>query len=135
MPDEKLSILRNLQEKGHTVTMIGDGINDAPALRQAHVGIAMGGMGMEPAIQAADIVLMSDNLEQVIFLYDLAHATMRTVKQNLIIGFALTHAVGIILALLAYLSPIQAALFHAVPDFLILLNAARLVKFSPGEKS
>ncbi len=129
MPDEKLEMLKTLQEEGHWVTMIGDGINDAPALRQAHVGIAMGCMGMEPAIQAADIVLMSDNLDQIVFLYDLAHATMRTVKQNLIIGFALTHTVGIIFALLAYLTPIQAALFHAVPDFLILLNAARLVRF------
>lgn len=129
MPDEKLAMLKSLQQEGHTVTMIGDGINDAPALRQAHVGIAIGGMGMEPAIQAADIVLMSENLDEIIFLFDLAHATMRTVKQNLIIGFALTHTVGIILALLAYLTPIQAALFHAVPDFLILLNAARLVRF------
>ncbi len=129
MPDEKLAMLKQLQNSGHNVAMIGDGINDAPALRQAHVGIAMGGMGMEPAIQAADIVLMSENLDQIVFLVDLAHATMHTVKQNLIVGFALTHACGIVLALLAYLTPIQAALFHAIPDFLILLNAARLVKF------
>lgn len=130
MPDQKLRMLKDLQQKkAHVVAMVGDGINDAPALKQAQVGIAMGGMGMEPAIAAADIVLMSGDLHQIIFLYDLAQATMNTVKQNLILGFACTHALGIILALLHYLTPIQAALFHAVPDFLILLNAARLVRF------
>ncbi len=129
MPDEKLNMLKRMQREGAIVVMVGDGINDAPALKQANVGIAMGGMGMEPAIAAADIVLMSGNLDQIVFLYDLARATMRTIKQNLIIGFALTHALGIILALLSLLTPVQAALFHAVPDFLILLNAARLIHF------
>lgn len=129
MPDEKLALLRKMQQEGSIVTMVGDGINDAPALKQAHVGIALGGMGMEPAIAAADIVLMSGNLDQIVFLYDLSRAAMRTIKQNLIIGFALTHTCGIILALFSLLTPVQAALFHAIPDFLILLNAARLINF------
>lgn len=129
MPDAKLAMLKALQGKGAIVTMVGDGINDAPALKQANVGIALGGMGMEPAIAAADIVLMSGNLDQIVFLYDLSRAAMRTIKQNLIIGFAFTHAVGIILALLSLLTPVQAALFHAIPDFLIMLNAARLIHF------
>ncbi len=129
MPDQKLLMLRHLQDEGHRVTMVGDGINDAPALKQANVGIAMGALGMEPAIQAADIVLMSEHLDQIVFVYDLAHEAMKTIKQNLIIGFALTHSVGIILALASYLTPIQAAIFHAVPDFFILLNAARLARF------
>lgn len=129
MPDKKLKMLKELQDAGHHVTMVGDGVNDAPALKQAEVGIAMGSMGMEPAIQAADVVLMSGNLDQIVFLYDLSLATMKTIKQNLIIGFALTHAVGITLALLSYLTPIQAALFHAIPDILIMLNGARLINF------
>lgn len=129
MPDQKLAILKTLQGKGAHITMVGDGINDAPALKQAQVGIALGGMGMEPAIAAADIVLMSDNLDQIVFLYDLARKTMRIVKQNLIVGFVCTHALGIMLALLHLITPIQAAIFHAVPDLLILLNAARLIRF------
>ena len=129
MPDKKLEMLQHLQQTGHQVAMIGDGVNDAPALKQAQVGIAMGSMGMEPAIQAADIVLMSGNLDQIVFLYDLSLATMKTIKQNLIFGFGLTHAVGITLALLSYLTPIQAALFHAIPDILIMLNGARLINF------
>jgi len=129
MPDEKLVLLKKLQAQGHQVTMVGDGINDAPALKQAHVGIAIGSMGMEPAIQAADIVLMSDKLDQIIFLYDLSKEAMRTIKQNLLVGFALTHAVGIGLALMSYINPIQASLFHAIPDVLILLRGVRLIHF------
>ncbi len=129
MPAEKLEILKKMQQEGHKVIMVGDGINDAPALKQADVGIAMGGMGMEPAIAAADIVLMSSHLNQLVFLQDLAHATLKTIKVNLIIGFALTHSLGIILALMRWITPIQAALLHAVPDFLILFNAGRLIRF------
>ncbi len=129
MPDKKLEMLKRLQDTGLQVTMVGDGVNDAPALKQANVGIAMGSMGMEPAIAAADIVLMSGHLDQIVFLYDLSLATMRTIKQNLIVGFAFTHAVGISLALLSLITPIQAALFHAIPDFLIMLNGARLINF------
>ena len=131
MPDEKLTIIRNLQEQGHRVTMVGDGINDALALKQATVGIAIGSMGMEPAIAAADIVLMSDNISQIVFLYDLSKQTMRIVKQNLLFGFALTHIVGIILTFMLLLSPVQAAFLHAITDILILLNSVRLTWFAP----
>jgi Cd2+/Zn2+-exporting ATPase len=134
MPDEKLALLQKLQAKGHRVTMMGDGINDAPALKEAQVGIAIGSMGMEPAIQAADIVLMSDKLDQIVFLYDLSCEAMRTIKQNLLLGFALTHLIGIVLALYSFITPIQAALFHAIPDLLILVRGGRLVHFQEKRK-
>lgn len=128
-PDEKLIIIKDLQKAGHKVGMIGDGINDAPALVQADVGIAMGAMGMEPAIQAADIVLMSNNLEGVIFVYALGKKTLRLIAQNIFIGFGAVHVLGIVLAFFGLVNPIQAALFHAVSDILILVNSARLIQF------
>lgn len=129
-PDEKLHVIKERQSKGHTVAMIGDGINDAPALKQADVGIAMGAMGMEPAIDAADIVLMANNLQGVIFVRVLSRKIMSVIIQNIFLGFALIHLLGIVLAMFHLVTPIQAALFHAVSDLLVLLNSARLVTFS-----
>jgi heavy metal translocating P-type ATPase len=128
-PDEKLTVIKDLQKAGHRVAMIGDGINDAPALKQADVGIAMGAMGMEPAIQAAGIVLMSNRLEDIVFIHALSQKIMRLIKQNIFFGFMLIHLLGIMLALFNLVNPIQAALFHAVSDILILVNSARLIRF------
>ncbi len=128
-PDEKLMVIKNLQKTGHRVAMTGDGINDAPALKQADVGIAMGAMGMEPAIQAAGIVLMSNRLEDIVFIHALSQKIMRLIKQNIFFGFVLIHLLGITLALFNLVSPIQAALFHAISDILILVNSARLIRF------
>ncbi len=129
-PDQKLSIIKDLQAKGCRIAMVGDGINDAPALKQADVGIAMGAMGMEPAIEAADIVLTSNDLYGIVFVHQLSKKIMRLIMQNIFLGFLLIHLLGIVLALLSLVTPIQAALFHAVSDLLILLNSAWLIRFS-----
>ncbi len=129
MPDQKLKMIEKLQQEGHKVLMIGDGINDAPSLKQADVGIAMGAMGMEPAIEAADIALMSNDLSKIVFTRELSKKVLRTIKQNIILGLGLTHGLGMALALLHFLNPIQAAFFHAVPDLLILVNSGRLMGF------
>lgn len=131
-PDQKIEFVRSLQLNGRKVAMVGDGINDAPALKQAFVGIALGAMGMEPAIEAADIVLMTNDLEKIVFVYQLSKKTMRVIKENLIIGFGVIHTIGLILAFLRLISPIQAALFHAIPDLSILFNSIRLIRF--GQK-
>lgn len=129
LPDEKLKLIEDLQKKGQIVAMVGDGINDAPALKQANIGIALGAMGMEPAIEAADIVLMTNDISKITYTYRLSKKVFSVIKQNIFIGFILIHGLGIILAFLNIVTPIQAALFHAVPDLLMLINSARLMNF------
>ncbi len=132
MPEQKLEMIEKLHKEGHKVAMIGDGINDAPSLRRADVGIAMGAMGMEPAIEASDIALMSNDLSKIVFTYDVSKQVLGTIKQNIVLGLGFTHGLGMLLALLHILNPIQAAFFHAVPDILILLNSARLLRLKPS---
>lgn len=128
-PEDKLQLLDHLQKEGNIVTMVGDGINDVAALKQANVGIAMGAMGMEPAIEAADIVLMTNELKNIYFIRKLSQQIFRVIKQNLIIGFLILHVLGLILTVIHLIEPVQAAFFHAISDVLILLNASRLIGF------
>lgn len=128
-PDEKLLIIEKLQNKNHIVAMIGDGINDAPALKQADIGIAMGAMGMEPAIEAADIVLVTNDLHKIVFVIALSKKIFTVIQQNLLIGFVLIHGIGITLTFLGFIDPLKAALFHSVTDIFILINSARLMNF------
>lgn len=128
-PDQKLLMIEKLQNKKNIVAMIGDGINDAPALKQADIGIAMGAMGMEPAIEAADIVLMTNDLHQIVFVYALSKKIFSVIQQNLLIGFVLIHGIGITLTFLGYVDPLKAALFHGISDIAILINSARLINF------
>lgn len=128
-PDQKLQLIEKFQNQGHIVTMVGDGINDAPALKQADIGIAMGAMGMEPAIDAADIVLITNDLSKIVFVHALSKKIFKVIQQNIFLGFFTIHAFGFLLAFLQAITPVQAALFHAIPDLAILLNSARLANF------
>jgi len=126
LPDDKIRIVREYQAQKHTVVMIGDGINDAPALMQADVGIAMGS-GTDVALDTAAIVLLRDDWHQLPALFQLARRTRYTIAVNL--GFtALYNLVGLTLAALGYLPPILAAAAQSLPDLGILGNSARLLR-------
>lgn len=133
LPSQKAEIIENLQRK-FNLAMVGDGINDAPALKQADVGIVFGAMGMEPAIEAGDIVLMTNDLKKVLFVFSLSKKIMSVIKQNIIFGFIVIHFGGMLLAFLGLINPIQAALFHAFSDFLVLINSFRIVRFKDNLK-
>ncbi|MFW5684245.1 MAG: HAD-IC family P-type ATPase, partial [Spirochaetota bacterium] len=127
LPEQKIQIVRDYQETGHTVVMIGDGVNDAPALVQANVGIAMGAMGSDVAIEAAHVCLLREDWALVPALLRMAHRTMRVVYTN--IGLTtLYNLAGLTLAALGILPPVLAAAAQSVPDIGIVANSSRLLK-------
>ena len=127
LPEDKIRIVKEHQAKGHIVVMIGDGINDAPALAQADIGIAMGVAGTDVALDAAHLVLMRDDWHLVPEAFEIARRTMHVVKMN--IGFTgIYNLVGLSLAAFGLLPPILAAAAQSLPDLGILANSARLLR-------
>jgi Cd2+/Zn2+-exporting ATPase len=126
LPEQKVNVVRRLQQDGYKVAMLGDGINDAPALAQADVGVAMGVAGTDVAMETADIVLMTDDAFRAAEAINLSRHTLRVIRLNL--GFALFfNLIGIAAAASGALSPIGAALFHNLGSVAVVVNSARLV--------
>lgn len=123
LPEEKVKEILFLQEHGKTVCMIGDGVNDAPALKTAQVGVAMGTMGSDIAIEAADIALMGDDLSKIPYLKRLSNATVKTIKLSITLSMVI-NLIAVSLSVMGVLNPTTGALVHnAGSCFVVLITA------------
>ena len=133
LPEDKLKWIDTAQQKGFRVCMIGDGVNDAPALKKAFTGIAMGGVGSDIAVEAADIALVNDDIRELPHLLFLAKRMMLTIKCNLTFSMTLNF-VAIVLAILGILNPVVGALVHNAGSVLVIVNSAFLLKWRRRKK-
>lgn len=130
LPEDKVEYVKRLKASGKIVAMAGDGINDAPAIATAHIGVAMGQGGTDVSMETADIVLMADRMKQFSYAYTLSKATMKNMKQNTIL--AVTTVILLLIGVLNHQVHLASGMFiHEASVLLVILNGMRLMRFNP----
>ena len=127
LPQNKVEFVRQIKSKGYRVAVVGDGVNDAPALAAGDLGIAMGAAGSEVAIHSATIALMNNDLRRLPFLVKLSRQTRSVINQNFLIGVSFVVG-GLVLAAMKYINPILAAVLHVVGSLIVVFNSFRLIR-------
>ena len=134
LPEDKINYIKQEQQKGHKVAMIGDGINDAPSLKKANVGISMGNIGSDIAIKAAPIILINDNIGDIPHMISLCKKMMKIINSNIISSLILNFT-AMSLAIIGVIEPITGALIHNIGSVIVIVYSTTLVTFKTNEKN